>query len=223
MKKFLLLLLVTVGLSACFKDSKEFLRSYVMYYYDAAEMDLTLSYGNNIDIYFGELSSLGDYKSTGALKKSYDALCEKHNDMTFLRDFVVRDAYGPHSTEQLGLDFLSIDIVSDSDFDAEHPTNTSLSDVVMFYSYSLKPFIDSHYELRYNGGVYHPIEEKISNLSANQLVLLGRKANVGFWPMYIGTLVFEKEPDLSKTHTFTVTMTADDGRIFTASIDMEFE
>lgn len=188
-----------------------------MGYLDAGEMVLKIYYEVEISISFRGEGGLGNYKSTGALKESYDALCEKHNDMTFLRETVTWGPSGPREVYLLGVDFLSIDITSDSDFDDEHPAGSSLGDIVKLNSYSLKPYIDSGYKLLApNGTVYHPVYEFVSELTPEQLILLGQRD-------YIGSLRFETQPTLSKTHKFTVTMIADDGREFTASIDMEFD
>lgn len=213
MKKYLSILLVSLSLLvSCQKEETYYLRSFVMKYMDAQSISLR-EYSNGISIRADFLSSLGDFQSTGQLRESYDALCRKHNDMTFMRKKTVF----PYSwTTNIGIDFLSIDVISDSDFDAEHPANTSLADVVIFSSHSLKPFIDSGYESKYDGREYHPFKDVISNLSSEQLILLGKDN-------YIGSLTFNAEPTSSKTHKFTVTMTADDGRVFTASIDKKFE
>jgi hypothetical protein len=221
MKKILLVLLIACGLVSCLREKKVFLRSYIMSYYGIEGISLKEDSGErkSMSIYGTDAYFLGDYKSTGTEKGVYDALCEKHGDMTFLRDFFIRDGFGPHSTDAIGVDFLSIDITSDSPFDEEHPAGVSLGDIVKLSSYSLKPYIDSGYTYINNYGYhrnYHSFDKYFSELTSDDLMLLGRSA-------YIGDLEFDGEPTLSKTHTFTVTMTADDGRVFTASIEMTFE
>jgi hypothetical protein len=221
MRKLLLILLIVCGLMSCLKsvDEKEFLRSYVMTYMGTEGIFLNGYDDSNgireITISPAEKYHLGSYYSKETKKDVYDALCEKHGDMTFMRDFVVQDGFGEYSTSNIGVDFLSIDITSDSPFDEEHSAGVSLGDIVTFSSYSLKPYIDSGYTDLYDNNVYHPIVEQLSELTPNDLILLGMDT-------YIGTLVFDSEPTLSKTHTFTVTMTADDGRVFSDSIEMTF-
>ncbi len=168
-----------------------------------------------------EYLDLGNYQSTGALKESYDALCQKHNDMTYNREFVTRDGFGPHRTMSLGIDFTSIDIVSDADFDEDHRAGESLADITGFWCVSYRPYIDSNYTLdvpNTNLGKVSTIRESLTYITpGNKLSLLeARYSNMV-------TLFFQSLPTLSKSHTFTVTMTADDGRVFEDSIQMTFE
>lgn len=219
MKKFLLIIPTVLCFLSCEKGETYFLRSYVMYYNDMEKITLKRYSEVGIDVYAEYGNSLGNFKSTGELKESYDALCEKHNDMTYNRKITILMSYG-NWTESLGVDFVSIDMVSDSDFDATHSAGSSLGDIVKFHSDSLKPYIDSGYKecnnTYYGFGCYQSFDGFLSELTVNELTLM---RNGG----YIGSLKLETKPTLSKTHTFTVTMTADDGRVFTASIDMEFE
>ncbi len=218
MKKILLLLIALTMFSCDLREKKVFLRSYVMHYYDVERVILREDISSEVlvkgmYIEFYHLTSLGAYNSTGSLKRSYDALCEKHNDMTYNRKFVIWDSAGPHQTSNIGIDFVSIDIVSDIDFDTEHPAGESLGDIVRFRSISSKPYIDSGYK----GSEYTTVEGLVSELTPDQLTLLGQNT-------FIGGLYFETSPTLEKTHTFTVTMTPDDGREpFTASIEMTFD
>jgi hypothetical protein len=224
MKKILLVLLIAGGLTSCFKEEKEFTRSYVLSYYGMDNIDLGGNYyEKTIYILTFTRYELGHYKSTGAKKQVYDALCEKHGDMTFLREQVTWGPGGPVTVEFLGIDFLSIDITSDSAFDEEHPAGVSLGDIVLFNSYSVKPYIDSGYTSTYDNDVYHPVNKHLSDLTQDDLILIGKYKYSSGDPDYIGKLTFDKEPTLSKIHTFTVTMTADDGRVFTDSIEMTFE
>jgi hypothetical protein len=205
-----------------------FLRSYVMTYYDFEGLSLTLSDNEiimneyphaGVDGVVGSRNKwLGSYNNTGAMKEVYDALCEKHNDMNFNRNFAVFDGFGPHHTYCIGVDFVSIDIVSNADFDEDHPAGSSLADLVMFETLSLKPYIDSGYTIE-NSFIDHfsHIECLMSSVTPDQLTLLGHRYQD------FGRLAFENEPTLSKSHRFYVTLTADDGRVFTDSIQMTFE
>jgi hypothetical protein len=226
-----------------------FLNSYVMAYFEAGQihvypqpkgMPLNETHTEFIEksrIYIRlegthmENQRYGDYTSslrgdvTG--EKFYNAMCEKHGDMTFSRTLTI---YNFHLKPRYSdADFLSIEVVSDADFDADHPAGTLLNNLLTANLLSAKPYIDSgytEYDFFDDGLIkYSIINKSLVDISVNDLTLLGTG---GAWyrvygDEYIGSLIFEKEPTMSKTHTFTVTMTADDGRVFTDSIQMTFE
>lgn len=54
------------------------------------------------------------------------------------------------------------------------------------------------------------------------MLLIGAGYQTGYLQR-LCILKFETPPTLSKTHTFTVTMTANDGRVFSDSVRMTFE
>ncbi len=130
MKK-LMLLLAMLGFTMCFPKSEwVFLRSYVMNYHDGD--NILLRSDNNYIIIFLNESQFVSYASTGEEKERYDALCEKHNDMTFDREVQIVSSAGAFvfSTNCIGVDFVSIDIVSNASYDAEHPAYGPLGDIV---------------------------------------------------------------------------------------------
>ncbi len=218
MKKTLLLFIIALGLSGChFFTDWRWWRSYVYQYNDAGSISLsdaeTVFHVEGIRISFENLSLIGSYGSVDEEKiAAYDALCEKHGDMTYNRNVNIHSGmpYDPN----IGLDFLSIDIVSDSDYDESHVAGTSLADITLFHGGTLKPFIDSGYAPTGTYTNYSSVESLLTDLTPDQLTLL----NPG--TMY---LKFVSLPTLSKTHNFTVTMTADDGRVFSDTIEMTFE
>jgi hypothetical protein len=211
------------------KPEEVFLRSYVMEYYNFT--GLNIEEGGSDSFYPEKLILLNASKgvttcsylnTADPYKTMYDALCEKHGDMTFNRK-----VYLPIDGRVVNfpaIDFVSIDVVSNVDYDAEHPAGTSLNDLFTFNGYSAKPYIDSGYaedDIHVNEVyVYSDIVKPLEEVSSNDLVLLGtgdpRRPRLCH-------LAIDTYPTLSKTHTFTVTMTADDGRVFSDSIEMTFE
>ncbi len=216
MKKTLLLFIIALGLSGChFFTDWRWRRSYVYQYEDAGSISLsdaeTVFDTEGIRILFENLSLIGSVGSVDEEQiAAYDALCEKHGDMTYNRKINIHSGMGYNTN--IGLDFLSIDVVSDSDYDESHVAGTSLADITLFYGGTLKPFIDSGYAPTGRHTNYSSVESLLTDLTPDQLTLLHSL-------MY---LKFVSLPTLSKTHNFTVTMTADDGRIFSDTIEITF-
>jgi hypothetical protein len=202
-----------------------FLRSYVMNYYEPREIKLAvLDSGNGISFYFvTDWRYYGwSYTDNGSKKAIYDVLCEKNGDMTFNRAVWIGPAHPKN--EYMSTNFVSIDVVSNADFDDQHPAGTSLADVIRFNATSAKPYIDSGYvEYEWGSGnktAYYPIRKMLSEITPYDLVLLGDGELIGLGG---GQFVFESQPTLSKEHTFTVTFTDDEGTIMSDSIEKAFE
>jgi hypothetical protein len=130
---------------------------------------------------------------------------------------------------------VSIEIVSDADFDEEHIAGTSLSNLIMFDSQSSKPYIDSGY-VEYDWGEvntlfwerrgkepYYPIHKNVSELTACDVILLCTASGQDGYNVAYGYFHFESLPTLSKQHNITVTITDERGRVFSDTIAMNFE
>ena len=68
-----------------------------------------------------------------------------------------------------------------------------------------------------NNSICHPIDKKISELEAEDMILLR-----DFSSMSLGILYFEKTPENIKEHTIMLKMTTDDGDVFENSIKIVF-
>jgi hypothetical protein len=224
MRKLLLVLALSALFAGCEEKIGEggtyyiFLRSYVTCYHDVQDIQLwnynyyiSPSQGVKGIVLGFRGDEIGNFESTGAEKETYDALCEKYGDMTFNRDVKMFTNLPNDLPNALSVDFVSVDITSNADFDAGHLAGSSLGDIVMFNAWSFKPYIDSGYTS--NDGCW--IWELVSELTPAQLTLLEYQDGPTLW--------IQTAPTLSKTHTFTVTMTADDGRVFSDTIEMTFE
>jgi hypothetical protein len=228
---FLLVLITTV--SSCDVVQRHKFRSYITSYYDYQQIVLKISDSGNI-AFVGSGAWLCGWDSKGREKVIYDSLCVLHNDMSYnkKRSYIA----GPDWGYNFKGDIISIDVVSNADFDAQHPANSSLNDVIRFLSISLYPYIISGYKNTFDwernlpenfrceeslrnqhdeASCYHPIDKKLSELTREDLILVDVNRYV--------FLAFERQPDMSKEHELTVTLKISDGRTFTPSIKKVFE
>jgi len=200
-------------------------KSYMTIYYYSENIQLRITDAGNIAIY-REYTPKEDniktasysFKSKGENKKIYDELCKIHNDLSYnqKRSYIVAPLWGRCSA----IDFREIDVVSDKDFDAEHPAGTSLKDIVRFVSVSPKKFIDSGYKETFNWRRNKPkIFKKESMISSmfheeteNYFPINGLLKDIGSDEMQMlpedthGILFFDKEPTAEKEHLLTVTI-----------------
>jgi hypothetical protein len=243
-KQIIILSLVVIfGSSGCDVVQTHKFRSYITGYSDYQRFDLQLSDGNNIAIVGSEGVWLCEWDSKDAKKKMYDSLCVLHNDMSYnkKRDYIA----GPNWGVNYKGDFTSIDMVSNADFDEQHPANSSLNDIVRFMSISLYPYILSGYKDTFDwernlpenfkcekrlseqannheASCYHPVDKRLSEIILSDLVLVDLMSFYKTGAL-IGFLVFEKQPTIAKEHELTVTIKVSDGRVFTPSITKVFE
>ena len=226
MKRVILLSIAAVLLCMGCDVSKTILfKSYMTIYYYSENIQLRITDAGNIAIY-REYTSKEDniktasysFKSKGENKKIYDELCKIHNDLSYnqKRSYIVAPLWGRCSA----IDFKEIDVVSDKDFDSEHPAGMSLKDIVRFVSISPKKFIDSGYKETFNWRRNKPkIFKKESMISSmfheeteNYFPINGLLKDIGKDEMQMlpedthGILFFDKEPTAEKEHTLTVTI-----------------
>jgi hypothetical protein len=197
-----------------------FTRSYVMEYYKPTGIKLSVrQYSNTknyLIFYFSPSSYVGGYTDEAGTKERelYDALCEKNGDMTFNRKVFISDVSRPPA--YMSTNMVSIDVVSNADFDEQHPAGTSLADIISLYGDTAKPYIDSGYT-EYKGLNYYPIRKILSEITPDDLILFG---DGRFTSVY---LHFDSQPTLSKEHTFTLTVIDDEGTTMSDSIEKTFE
>jgi hypothetical protein len=230
MKKLVFILpLLTMLLSGCNEKGQEkeygrsiYRRSYAMYFCTASELKLTVyPETDKKAIVFDILTDIDVFHN--------DVLCEKYGDTTYDREEFVPIGVEPSF---LAYSPVSIEIVSDADFDAEHPAGTSLIDIVTYDGQSSKPFIDSGYQMCYwedkdkfyyykntNERPYYPVYKKVSELTEEDLMLI-----YGFGgDIVYGHLYFDYLPTLSQQHRITVTFTDERGEKFSDTVTMNFE
>ena len=243
MKRLILLSIAALLLLLeCDRAKTVLFRSYITIYYYSKNIQLKITDDGNIAIYKEYTSenvniktASYSFKSKGEEKKRYDELCKIHNDMSYnqKRSYIVAPLWGRCSA----IDFKEIDVISDKDFDSEHPAGTSLKDIVRFVSISPKKFIDSGYKETFNWRRNKPkIFKKESMISSmfheeteNYFPINGLLKDIGSDEMQMlpedthGILFFDKEPTAEKEHTLTVTIYTREGKKFVRTITKVFK
>ena len=229
MKRLILLSIVTALLyQSCDRARYHVFRSYITEYSYSENIQLKITSKGNIVIYRDYRNieknknkiktATYSFSSKGEEKKKYDELCKIHNDLSYnkKRSYIVVPIWGICSA----IDFKEIDVVSNKDFDAEHPAGTSLKDIVRFVSVSPKKFIDSGYKETFNWEKNEPnffakdsmIPTMFQPESWNYFPINGLLKDIGTDEMQMlpenthGILSFDKEPTAEKEHLLTVTI-----------------
>ncbi len=214
MKKLVLLLCVLSAVG-CVKSYEDYYtRSFVLSYGNMRGISVAMTYSQWYHVDFvGE--GEWDVRMSGKKREFYDALCEKHNDVSYNRQ--VRLPLDFSEDSRCFRDFVNLEVWSSADWDAEHPAETSLNDLARFYSNTPWPYIQSGYTQKYHeqpNGEYYPVDKLISELTPDDMTLLPR-GGFYFW--------FVTRPAQPGKHTLFVRLTADDGKVFEASCDVEFQ
>lgn len=249
MRKLITTLLLCALFFVSCDTHKVYLRSYVSAYYEVDSIYMSGMIENRIAIarYNSEIGPdyiyFVSHNSRGKDKEIYDAQCVKHNDMSYNKTVEVPSAYPVLAHEYLATDFISLSIISDSDFNSEYLAGTPLNDMILFCTVSPAPYINSGYKEYFDWDkaneieleirrafprTYavtmsgkdprHPTYKLVSELNSGDLTLLGT-GETG----KLAFLKFEQKPTLDQTHVFTMTLTADDGRVFSDTIEMTFD
>ena len=246
MKRLILisLLLVTALLyHSCDRARYHVFRSYITEYSYSENIQLKITSEGNIVIYRDYRNieknkiktATYSFSSKGEEKKKYDELCKIHNDISYnqKRRYIVDPLWGKCSA----IDFQEIDVVSDKNFDSEHPAGTSLKDIVRFVSVSPKKFIDSGYKETFNWEKNEPnffakdsmIPTMFQPESWNYFPINGLLKDIGTDEMQMlpenthGILSFDKEPTAEKEHTLKVTIYTREGKKFVRTITKVFK
>ena len=219
MKRLILLSIVTALLyQSCDRARYHVFKSYVTRYCKFEDIGIDTTKAGNIIIRGKGRVKHYSWRGEGESKTTYEALCRKHNDLTYnkKREYRLSPEWGVCSA----IDFKEIDIVSNKDFDAEHPAGTSLKDIVRFVSVSPKKFIDSGYKETFNWRRnrpeifkkdsmiqimfqretenYFPINMLLKDIGKDEMQMLPANTH--------GILFFDKKPTADKEHKLKVTI-----------------
>ncbi len=177
--------------------------------------------------------SVGQWQHGGSDREIFDSLSMKHEDTSFHQDIILNASYPEVPHEYLGIDFVSITITSDADFDEAHPAGTSLNDLVQFMAYTPYPFIQGGYKYSDAKGDRWDmlkqettlIDKPLSKCTAEDFILtLGYMNSWALFREEISAfyLLVKATPTLSKQHTLTVTVVDDAGKTWQDSIKLNW-
>lgn len=104
---------------------------------------------------------------------------------------------------------VSVNLMSNADFDASHPAGTPLDDLVIFHALTSYDFIQNGYK----GERYKTIHKKLNELSEDDLMYI----------MVNGSyILFTKMPEMEMNHRLTMTVKFDDGQVCPGIRDIVF-
>lgn len=152
------------------------------------------------------------YDSCGKARDVYEGLCVKHNDMEYKEWDVEPEDLDPGSRQRSAfwIDVVAIDVVSDKDFDSDHPAGTSWNDVVKYIALTYGDYVQ---------GGYKPIDYK---LCVRYMDYLHTIPEDGLRLINQLSLFIEDIPESAVgRHNLTITLTADDGSVFVAECPMQ--
>ena len=236
MKRLILLSLVTALLyQSCDRARYHVFKSYVTRYCKFEDIGIDTTKAGNIIIRGKGRVKHYSWRDEGGEKTTYEALCRKHNDLTYnkKREYRLSPEWGVCSA----VDFREIDIVSNKDFDSEHPAGTSLKDIVRFVSVSPKKFIESGYKETFNWRRnrpeifkkdsmilslfqretenYFPINRLLKDMGRDEMQMLPANTH--------GILFFDKKPTADKEHKLKVTIYIGNNRKLVNYITKKFK
>ena len=131
---------------------------------------------NSITIQCAAVLPIQDYtlKSTGNEYKEYVRLCKKHNDESFNQYRWFPENLPQESVMYIDKDFISIDVITETEYDSEHHAGSSLSDIAGLFgncSNLQRIYVDP------NKWGETDISDSRSNLFSNCTKLVGSNAD----------------------------------------------
>ncbi len=177
---------------------------YIQSYYDGALTgQIYYTEDNGPIIYFETIGTedepIVSYSSasTGEKKAVYDSLCNKHSDYGYHGE----DPYANEPVKKCyAKDVISFDVVSDSDFDKDHPAGTSLKDILVYDSFTPYRWIKGGYQ---GQPTFQHVKVLASEVQPDDMKLLPA--------IQLFALKFFDFPLGNSHHNLTVTVVTDDG------------
>ena len=197
-------LLLLVG---CFKETEIPVIDgpYIQMYYDGL-LDCRIVYYNDagpgivFEVTGDGQTEIVSYStaSTGDKKAVYDSLCRKHSDFGYHGE----DVYANQPAKRCyAKDLVSISVISDKDFDGDHPAGTPLNDIIAYNTYTPYPWIKGGYA---GGPVFTRVRKLLDDVNEDDMKLL--------CAFNLCQLTFMSFPTASSFHNMSITVVTDDGR-----------
>ena len=200
--RFLICVLCVLFLTACccgfsfrrnnISDVKT--RSYVLAFGEAASFQMQLTDNNNIILYWSS-ESIRWFPFERTRPTRYDEFVERYNDLGYYRVISLSPTCPLPPPWYISNRIVSIDVRSDTDFNAEHPAGTSLAGFVRLLSVSPMRFIESGYQETFNWHNNYPADflRETDEFHRHLPYLLGHPSHQNHFP--ISELLSKLEPD----------------------------
>lgn len=207
---------------------------FLLRFFDCEEQSLsarTVDDNRLITVRFNLLSeeTMFDYRHAEKPEKypeqaaKYESLCKRYNDTEYPEEHRLLPYW---SGRCYPVDnFVSIGIVSDTDYDAQHPAGSSLADICEILTCSPLDYLESGYTETYDwkkqlevltplfgdevpgwGPELKPVYKRLDECRAEELVL------AGYYPNFF-TLRFPQAPATKAERRFTLTLTDESGSV----------
>ncbi len=232
------LLCITIYLLAgCDAMETHKFKSYVTTYFELNTFSLLQTSSGNIEI-IDRSSGSYSWNSKGTEKRTYDDLCEKNGDTSYNKKLSFIGA--PDEPRSFSVQTINkIEVISNADWDADHPAGALLNDITILLSMSPYKYIRSGYKNEFDWAndvpdayrleestqhlergvdieTKHPVYGYLSELNEDDFSLMGVGSS------QLGWLVFENKPTLTTQHEVTVSLYLDNGKKISAQLTINF-
>lgn len=164
-----------------------------------------------------------DYAETDRAKK-YVELCDRYHDVTYTAVRTFPLYVSEYGFRYLMDNIVSIDVVTETNYDAEHPAGSSLNDICVLEAESPYKHIKSGYTLTHDwpkaevgqrqkdkGSI--PFSKPLTECTAEDMILMGDGA------YSLCKIKLEKMPTAGSKQLITITLTEETGKTYTTTTE----
>jgi len=188
--------------ASCTKETTVTLRSFVTKFTNYGTFSLVITEKDHIVMYWYNRTEVLTYDSRGEAKRRFEEVTQRLGDVAYNQR--VRFIGSIPCQRYPYNEILSISVVSDTDFCAEHPAGSSLNGLVRFLSVSPIRFIQSGYRETFDWNnacqqtqalmldetrvficgrqIHFPVKGKLADLTQEDFLLLGTGDSSPWWP-----------------------------------------